>query len=124
MKRSDRESYYSAHRSEVLARAKRRREANIELYRERSRESVRRWRECHVELNSKRQVKYNKKWRESHRDKYRTHERAKHNISLGSCCKFCGSKDDLMRFLPDYDYSDVVVTVCRECRAWVRHKHK
>jgi hypothetical protein len=42
--------YYLAHRSEILARAKLRREATPELYRER----IRRWREVNLKLNRKR----------------------------------------------------------------------
>jgi len=118
LKRSNSKSYYSTHRSEILARAKLRREANPELYRER----VRRWRERNLKLNRKRQIQYFRKWRGSHRDKYRAIRHAQQAVSLGSCCEFCGSKDDLMRFLPDYNYPKVVVTVCRDCRGWIRHQ--
>jgi len=103
LKRSDPKSYYSAHRSEVLARAKHRREANPELYRERGRKAQRRW-------------------RDSHRDKHRAIRNAQQTVPLGDCCEFCGSKDDLMRFLPDYNYPKVVVTVCRDCRGWIRRQ--
>jgi hypothetical protein len=27
-----------------------------------------------------------------------------------------------MRFLPDYNYPKVVVTVCRDCRGWIRRQ--
>ena len=122
MKRSDPKSYYSAHRSEILARAKLRREANPELYRERARKSVRRWRELNPELNRERQIKYFRKWRGSHRDKYRAMRNAQQTIPIGDCCELCGSKDDLMRFLPDYNYAKIFVTVCRDCRGWIRRQ--
>ena len=111
-----------AHRSEILARVKARREANLELYRERSRKSVRRWRELNLEVDRKRHIKYFRKWRASHRDRYNAISIAKRTVPLGSCCEFCGSVDDLMRFLPDYNYPKVVVTVCRVCRSWIRYR--
>jgi hypothetical protein len=116
----DRHKYYLAHRSEILARAKVRREANLELYRECSREAQRRWRELNLELNRKRQIKYFRNWRDSHYNMHCAIKIARNTVPLGSCCEFCGSKDDLMRLLPDYDYPKVVVTVCRDCRGWIR----
>lgn len=116
----DRHVYYLARRSEILARAKVRREANPELYRERSRNSVRRWRELNPEANRERSINYFRKWRGSHRDKHCAIRNAQQTVPLGSCCEFCGSRDDLMRLLPDYAYPKVVVTVCRDCRGWIR----
>jgi hypothetical protein len=110
------------HRSEILARNKRRREANLELYRERGREASQRWREHNLELNRERHREYFRRWRNSNRDKHRAIRNAQQTVPLGDCCEFCGSKDDLMRFLPDYDYPKVVVTVCRGCRGWIRRQ--
>ena len=128
-------SYYAAHRSEILARAKVRRDANADLYRERARglrernielsrergrEAARRWRERNLELNRKRHILYFRKWRDLHRYKHRAIRNAQQTVSLGDCCELCGCKGDLMRFLVDYDYPKIVVTVCRECRGWAR----
>jgi hypothetical protein len=114
----DSHAYYLAHRSEILARAKVRREANSELYRERSR----RWRELHPEVNRERHIKYFRKWRDSHRDKHRAIRNAQQTVPLGDCCEFCGSVDDLRRFHPDYNYPFVIVTVCREWRGRIRRQ--
>ena len=116
----DSHAYYLAHRSEILARGKVRREANLEFYREHGREAQKRWRELHLEVNRERHIEYFRKWRGSHRDKHRAIRNAQQTVPLGSCCEFCGSVDDLMRLLPDYVYPKVVVTVCRDCRGWIR----
>jgi hypothetical protein len=86
----------------------------------RNREAVRRWRASNPELNRERQIKYFRKWRGSHRDKHRAIRNAQQTVPLGGRCEFCGSTDDLMRFHPDYGYPLIVVTVCRECRGWIR----
>ena len=101
MKRSDSKSYYLRHRSEILARNKR-------------------WRERNPELNRERHREYFKRWRGSHRKIHRAIRLAQACVPLGSCCELCGSVGDLMRFHPDYDYPLIVVTVCRECRSWIR----
>jgi hypothetical protein len=132
-------SYYVAHRSEILARAKVRRDANADLYRERGRKAARRWRERNLELcrergreaarrwrernpvlNRKRHIGYFRKWRDSHRDKHRAIRNAQQTVPLGDYCELCGCEGDLMRFLVDYDYPKIVVTVCRECRGLAR----
>lgn len=86
----------------------------------RNRETVRRWRERNPELNRKRQCEYFRRWRSSHRNVHRSIRIAQTCVPLGSCCEFCGSTDDLMRFHPDYGFPLIVVTVCRECRGWIR----
>src|SRR3990172_1670332 len=113
-------SYYSTHRSEVLAKAKVRRDDNLELYRERGREASKRWRDANLELSRERVRVARRCWRDSHRDYYRVMRNAQQTIPLGDCCEVCGSVDGLMRFLPDFGHSKVVVTVCRGCRGWVR----
>jgi len=96
--------------------SKRAPESNPEL----NREGILRWRERNPELNRERQIRYFRKWRGSHRDKHRAIRNAQQTVPLSSCCEFCGSVSDLMRFHPDYDYPLIVVTVCRECRGWIR----
>lgn len=96
------------------------RERGLELKRARNREVVRRWRERNLELNRKRQILYFRKWRDSHRDKHRAIRNAQQTVPLGGCCELCGCEGGLMRFLVDYNYPKIVVTVCRGCRGWAR----
>lgn len=108
------------HRSEIRARAKLRREANLDYYRELGREAARRWRGRNLALNRERHIGYFRKWRDSHRDRHRAIRNAQQSVPLGGCCELCGCKGDLMRFLVDYAYPKLVVTVCRVCRGWAR----
>jgi hypothetical protein len=96
------------------------RERNLELYRERGREAARRWRERNLALNRERQIGYFRKWRDLHRYKHRAIRNAQQTVPLGDYCEFCGCEGDLMRFLVDYGYPKIVVTVCRGCRGWAR----
>ena len=116
----DRHAYYLAHRSEVLARARSEREANPELYRERNRKSMRVWRERNLELSRERGREYFRRWRDSNPDKRRVIKNAQQAVPLGDCCEFCDSKANLMRFLPDSDFPKIVITICRQCRTWVK----
>lgn len=109
-------SYYSLHRSEILERWKLYYESHRDVVLKRNEDR----RASHIELSRKREIVYFRRWRDSHRDKHRAIRLAQQTVPLGSCCEFCGSVGDLMRFHPDYDFPKVVVTVCRECRGWVR----
>ena len=94
--------YYWNHRSQCLAVHKRCRSRKIGLYRE------------HELLNCKR-------WRKANLVKNGAIHFAQNHFSLGVCCEFCGSTVGLMRFLVEYKTPvDFVITVCCECRGWVR----
>ena len=113
-------AYYLAHRSGILEYSKLWRESHRGVARKRGREGSKRWRDSHRELYNERQCVHSKRWRNSHRKVFRAIHFAQVCVPLGSCCEFCGSVDDLMRFHPDYDFPLIVVTVCRECRGWIR----
>ena len=104
-----------AHRSEILEYSKRYRESHREALRERAKL----WRDSHREVYRERGREYFKRWRSSHLSVHRSIRFAQYHVLLGSCCEFCGSVDDLMRFHPDYGFPRIVVTVCRKCRSWI-----
>jgi hypothetical protein len=116
----DSHAYYLAHRSEILARAKCRREADPELVRKQRREGMQRWRERNLELSRERGRENYRRWRDSNRDKHRAIKNAQQIVPLGDCCELCGSKSNLMRFLPDSNFPKIAITICRQCRIWVK----
>jgi hypothetical protein len=118
LKRSNSESYYFRHRSARLAYAKRYYLAHHSEIR--ARQKCRRLR--NLDSYRKRELDNCRRWRKVNRDKCSAIKFAQNHFPLGGCCEFCGSKDDLMRFLPDYNYPKIVVTVCRDCRGWIRRQ--
>jgi hypothetical protein len=119
LKPSNSESYYSRHRLEILAKAKKRRELGLlKINPERNRAAVKRWRDSHLDVARERNHVHFKNWRDSNREKYRAIKLAQACVPLGSCCEFCGSMKNLIRFHFDYDCPKIVITACRECRSW------
>lgn len=105
----------SAHRSK-LERDKRYRGS----HRKERVESNKRWRDNNRQVYREQHRKNKKVYQERHPKEYRAIQNARNNIPLGTCCEFCRSVEDLMRFHPDYDYPLIILTVCRECRSWIK----
>lgn len=43
------------------------------------------------------------------------------SIPLSSKCELCSSTEHLLRHHVDYDYPEIIVTVCSECHSYI-HK--
>jgi hypothetical protein len=110
------ESYYLRHRAEILAYSKQYYEAH-RVERSVSKKCARLRK---IGLYRANELRNCKRWRVVNLDKYRAMKFAQNHVPLGDCCEFCGSKVDLTRFLPDYAFPVIVVTICRFCRGSVR----
>jgi len=73
-------------------------------------EQQRRHRRKHPEIHAEQQRKYKRR----HPEVVRAH-RVADNLPLGSCCIFCGAKENLERHHPDYGSPDFYITVCERC---------
>ena len=69
----------------------------------------------------KRLRQYSKEWKNKNPKKFKAQKLGR-KIPLGSECEFCGSKRNLERHHPDYDFPHIFVSCCDSCHKWV-HKN-
>lgn len=76
----------------------------------------------HPELHRKAQTKYSN----NHPEIIRAHNCSNHHVPLGKECELCPEDDkrteNLERHHPDYNYPEIIVTVCKECHELQKEK--
>jgi hypothetical protein len=77
--------------------------------------------------NPNKNAHYQSVWRERNPEKEKIHGLARSVLRI-SQCEICPEDDirttTLERHHPDYDYPEIIVTVCQECHKWVHRKHE